>query len=131
MSFLKFEDVAAGIQVTFNDVQGATNPAGFTDTVIGTFSRNSLLKVKLVMEFRNGPTKTIPANDIVKVYINCKLVHTGTSWENYYRFDPESQGEGIGTRIVKTVLFHTRKNPTPALSGGGFLFDNVLFGVRN
>ena len=37
------------------------------------------------MDFVDGPS-----NDVVRVYIDGVLVHTGTSWENYYRYDPEA-----------------------------------------
>jgi hypothetical protein len=56
------------------------------------------------------------------------LVHTGTSWENYYRYDSEASAEQ-SPRIVKTVLFRTGGTQgvdnAPATLGKGFLFDNL------
>jgi hypothetical protein len=47
-----------------------------------------------------------PSNDVVKVYIDGALVHTGTSWENYYRYDSEASAEQsprIGSLAVQPI----------------------------
>jgi hypothetical protein len=74
--------------------------------------------VKLTMD-----TVTGPSNDVVNVYVDGTLVHTGTTWENYYRNDSEASAEQ-SPRIVKSVLF--RENAAaPATSGKGFFFDHL------
>ena len=45
-------------------------------------------------------------------------MHTGTSWEDYFRFC-----EGNPTRTVDSVLFRTAGDPAPATLGKGFLID--------
>ena len=73
----------AGIDVFFADTPGTTNPANFTDIQVATgLTRAVSHTVKLTMDTLDGPS-----NDIVKVYIDGTLVRTGTSWENYYRYD--------------------------------------------
>ncbi len=120
MSYLRFEDNILGIDVFFDDVQGTTNPANFVETQIGTgLSRAVPHTIKLTMDTLEGDS-----NDVVKVWIDGLLVHTGTSWENYYRFDSESSFEQ-SPRIVKTVLFRESGTATPANAGNGFLFDNL------
>ncbi|MEJ0021486.1 MAG: hypothetical protein WDN47_02775 [Candidatus Doudnabacteria bacterium] len=120
MSYLRFEDGTAGINVFFDDVQGATNPANFVETQIATdLTRTSPHTIKLTMDMLDGPS-----NDIVKVYIDGALVHTGTSWENYYVFDSESATEPT-PRIIKTVEFRESGAATAADLGKGFLFDNL------
>lgn len=120
MSYLRFEDGAAGIDVFFDDVQGTTNPANFVETQIATgLNRAIPHKIKLVMDVVNGPS-----NDIVKVWIDGTLVITGTSWENYYRFDTESSAEQ-SPRITKTIIFRSGGGAVPANLGKGFLFDNL------
>src|SRR5262249_30917333 len=74
--------------------------------------------IKLTLDVVEGPS-----NDIVKVYVDNALVHTGTSWENYYRYDSESSFEQ-SPRIVKTVIFRSGGTAVPADLGKGFLFDN-------
>lgn len=120
MSYLRFEDGTSGINVFFDDVQGTTNPANFVETQVGTnLSRTVPHTVKLVMDVVDGQS-----NDVVKVYIDGILVHTGTSWENYYRFDSEASAEQ-SPRIVKTVIFRTAGTAVPSNVSNGFLFDNL------
>ncbi len=122
MSYLRFEDQAGGIHVFFDDVT-ATPPtlgtvATFNETDIATISR-SPHTVKLTLDTLDGPS-----NDVVKVYIDGVLKKTGTSWEDYYRFDPESAAEQ-NPRIVKTVLFRESGAENSGDSGKGFLIDNL------
>lgn len=120
MSYLRFEDSTSGLDVFFDDVQGTTNPANFVETQVGTgLDRTVPHTVKLVMDVVDGPS-----NDVVKVYIDGTLVHTGTTWENYYRFDSEASAEQ-SPRIVKTVLFRESGAANPADAGNGFLVDNL------
>ncbi len=124
MSYLRFEDSALGINVFFDDVQqpGPCSPSGcanFVETQVGTdLSRLVPHKIKLTLDTLDGP-----GNDVVKVYIDSTLVKTGTSWEDYYRYDPESSAEQ-SPRIVKTVIFRTSGTASPLDQGNGFLFDN-------
>jgi hypothetical protein len=120
MSYLRFEDGITGIDAFFDDVQGTTNPANFVETQIAAGLNPAIPHtIKLTMDVKDGPS-----NDIVKVYIDGVLVQTGTSWENYYRYDTEAAAEQ-SPRIVKTVLFRTSGAATPADAGKGFLFDNL------
>ena len=48
------------------------------------------------------------------------LVHTGTSWEDYYR-----ECESNPTRTVDSLLFRTGGTAAPATFGRGFLVDNL------
>ncbi len=120
MSYLRFEDGINGIDVFFDDVQGTANPANFVETQVASgLNTATPHTVKLTMDVLDGAS-----NDIVKVYIDGGLVHIGTSWENYYRFDSEASPEHT-PRIVKTVIFHTRGTANSADLGNGFLFDNL------
>ncbi len=119
MSYLRFEDGTAGIDVFFVDVQGTSNPANFVETQIATgLNRAIPHTVKLTLDVLDGPS-----NDIVKVWIDGVLVQTGTSWENYYRYDPEASAEQ-SPRITKTVIFRSSGAAIPEDLGKGFLFDN-------
>jgi len=120
MSYLRFEDGVSGLNVFFDDVQGTTNPANFVETQIASgLDRTKSHNVKLTMDTIDGPS-----NDVVKVWIDGSLVHTGTSWENYYRYDSEASAEH-SPRIVKTVIFQARGTATPADLQNGFLIDNL------
>ncbi len=119
MSYLNVVDGSSGLDVYFYDVQGTSNPANFVGTQIASgLDRTIPHTFKFVMDFVEGPS-----NDVVKVYVDGSLVHTGTSWENYYRYDSEASAEP-SPRIVKTVLFRESGTATSADSGKGFLIDN-------
>lgn len=119
MSYLRFEDNAAGVDVFFDDVTGTGTSANFHETNIATLNRTAPHTIKLSMDTLDGPS-----NDVVKVWIDGSLKITGTSWENYYRYDAEALAEQ-SPRIVKTVLFRTGGTAVPANQGNGFLFDNL------
>lgn len=119
MSYLSFTDTAAGIDVHFYDVQGTGNPANFVSKKVATLDRAAPHNVKFVMDFKSGPS-----NDVVKIYIDGDLVHTGTSWENYYRYDSEAHAEQ-SPRNVDSLGFFTRGTAVSANDGKGYLFDNV------
>jgi hypothetical protein len=120
MSYLKFLDTPGGIDVEFYDVQGTDNPANFVSTIVASgLDRSVPHHVRLVMDFNDGPS-----NDVVSVYIDGNLVHTGTSWENYYRYDSEASAEPT-PRVVRTIIIQARGTSYPANAGNGFLFDNL------
>jgi hypothetical protein len=125
MSYLRFEDHPDGIEVYFDDVTDPSHAIGadsFNESKVATLSYTAPHTVKFVMDFYNGPD-----NDVVNVFIDGKLVKTGTSWEDYYRFDAESN-PGIqqnDSRTVSTLLFREGGASVPANMGNGYLLDNV------
>ena len=66
------------------------------------------------MQFIDGP-----GNDIVNVYLDGVLVHTGTTWEDYYR----DFAGGIPFP-VDSIMFREAGTAVPATLGKGFLIDN-------
>jgi hypothetical protein len=124
MSYVGFDDRADGVHVIFYDVTNPThamNATSFNLHDIATISRTPHT-VKLSMDFVNGPD-----NDVVKVYIDGVLKHTGTSWENYYRFDTESN-PGLAqnnSRTIDSLLFRLGGAAAPANAGNGYLVDNL------
>ena len=122
MSYLRFVDATSGIDVYFDDVQGTSTSANFVETAIASgLSRTTAHRIELILDALDGPS-----NDIVKVWIDGVLVHTGTSWENYYRYDPEASAEQ-SPRIVKTIILQARGTADPANLGKGFLFGNFAY----
>lgn len=121
MSYLRFEDQVDGIHVFFDDVTDA-GPVGtvatFNESDIATITRTPHT-IKLTLDAVDGPS-----NDVVKVWIDGVLKKTGTSWEDYYRYDPEASAEQ-SPRIVKTVLFRESGTANLAHAGKGFLIDNL------
>lgn len=123
MSYLRFEDQSDGVHVYFDDATDSGPPgigADFSDTQVAVLSRTTAHTVRFLMDLVPGP-----ANDMVMIYIDGNLVHTGTSWEDYYRFDPEQAGNGNAVPSVDKLLFREAGTADSANQGNGFLLDNV------
>lgn len=113
MSWVQMTDTPTGLAINFYDYQTGV---GFVQTNVASgLNRTVTHNIKITMEFIEGA-----ANDIVKVYVNGALVHTGTSWEDYFR-DVELNP----TRTVDSILFRTGGTAAPATAGNGFLIDNL------
>ncbi len=124
MSWIQMADTPSGLAVNFYDYQdGAVEPAGtcvtggnfvFTSVASG-LDRSVPHTVKVTMDFIDGPN-----NDVVKVYVDGVLKHTGTSWEGYFNYC-----EGNPSRTVDSILFRTGGAAAPGTAGNGFLIDNL------
>jgi len=129
MSYAGFDDQADGIHVIFYD---ATDPgplgtvASFNPTDVATISRTAAHTIRFSIDFVAGP-----ANDVVKLYVDGVLVHTGTTWEDYYRYDPEQLGNGNVVPSTSKLLFRVGGAPAPATLGNGYLIDNVSLSSGN
>jgi hypothetical protein len=116
MSYLRLEDRADGVHVFFDDYSSG----GFREEDVATLDRAAKHTIGLTMRFVDGVS-----NDVVNVYVDGSLVHTGTSWEDYFR-----EVEGNASRTVDSLLFREGGNPDsdarPGLVGGGFLVDDLV-----
>ncbi len=125
MSYLRFDDLADGIHVYFDDVRdpgplGTT--ADFNETSIATLARGQAHTVRYAIDLKPGP-----ANDVVQVFIDGVLRVTGTTWEDYYRYDTEAAGTGNVVPTVDQLDFLERGSDTSGNGnlGQGFLIDNI------
>jgi len=125
MSWVQMTDTPDGLAVNFFDVQGTANPANFVGptSVASRLDRTIPHTIRITMDFVDGPS-----NDVVRVYVDGALKHTGTSWENYYRYDSEA-APFIGTPIVNRILFRTGGAAAPSTQGKGFVVDG--FSMRS
>jgi hypothetical protein len=125
VSYLRFEDQADGVHVFFDDVSDPGplgTVANFSDTDIATLKRGVAHLILLSIDFKPGPH-----NDKVKVWIDGKLEANGTTWEDYYRYDPEQAGNGNQVPVVNRLLFRESGLPTPLNLGQGFLVDDLTY----
>jgi hypothetical protein len=131
MSFLRFEDQSDGVHVFFDDVTD-NGPLGtaatFNEHDIATLDRGHAHTGRFSIDFLPGP-----GNDVVKIYIDSALKATGTTWENYYRYDPGQAGNHNVVPVTKTLLFREGGSviAAPTTSGNGFLIDNVSYASSN
>lgn len=116
MSWVQMADAADGLQVNFYDY--ADGDFRLT-TVASGLDRSVPHTVRVTMHFVDGT-----ANDVVHVFVDGTLVHTGTSWEDYFR-----EQESSPTRTVDSILFRTGGAPgvddAPSTAGAGFLIDDL------
>ncbi len=87
---------------------------------IATLSRTSAHSIRFSIDFKPGP-----GNDVVKIYIDGSLATTGTTWEDYYRYDPEAAGNGNQVSPVNKMLFRESGLPNPLDLNKGFLVDGL------
>lgn len=125
MSYLRFDDQPNGVHVFFDDVHqsGPCTPAGcanFVETDIATLSRTSAHSIRFSIDFKPGA-----GNDVVKIYIDGSLATTGTTWEDYYRYDPEAAGNGNQVSPVNKMLFRESGTANPLDLSKGFLVDGL------
>ena len=127
MSFLRFEDHPDGVHVFFDDAvdKGPVGTAAtFDEHDIATLDRAHAHTIGFSITFVPGP-----GNDVVRIYVDGALKATGTSWENYYRYDPEQAGNHTVVPVTRTLLFREggSVSAAPATTGNGFLIDNVSY----
>ncbi|HVV39084.1 MAG TPA: Ig-like domain-containing protein [Candidatus Paceibacterota bacterium] len=139
MAYVRFEDQADGIHVFTQDyidaapmgtledpAPGCGDEDDWNNIDIATLDRTAPHTIKLTIDFVDGA-----GNDVYKVYVDGALKHTGTTWEDYYRWCTESGG-GVAndatadvSRTVDSLLFRESSTAVPANAGKGFLVDNV------
>ncbi|MBI3391542.1 MAG: hypothetical protein HY027_27730 [Deltaproteobacteria bacterium] len=133
MSWVQMKDTPSGLEVNFydyqdfapfgsnsNHVDGRSGSDGFYLTTVATgLDRTVPHTIKITLDTLEGPH-----NDIVKVYVDGVLLHTGTSWEDYFRWVDESLPSEV-SRTVDSVLFRTGGTAAPATAGKGFRIDNL------
>jgi len=123
MSYAGFDDQADGIHVIFYD---ATNPgpigtvSSFNGTDVATIDRTTSHTIKFEIDLVPGP-----ANDVVTLYVDGSPVITGTTWEDYYRYDPEQAGNGNVVPSISKLLFRAGGAAAPSTLGNGYLVDHV------
>ena len=121
MSWIQMADTPGGLDVNFYGYD-TTNGGTCNDLVnfeyfqVATgLNRTVPHNIRVTIQFVDGVN-----NDILKLYVDGALVHTGTTWEDYFRNcePPES-------RTVDSILFRASGTAAPATTGNGFLIDNL------
>ena len=116
-------DTPQGLSVTVLDVidNGFGNAVGFPETEVASgLDRTKAHSLGLVVDFVEGP-----ANDVLRVYVDGALVHTSTSWEQYYRNDPEQAFNNNRVPATDSLLVAVRTPTVPANAGKGLFVDDV------
>lgn len=119
MGVLRIDDTPGGFDVLwigYDTTLGGTcaDLVNFVFTTVATdLDRSVVHNIRITMAFVDGIN-----DDVVQIYIDDVLVHTGKSWEDFFR-----NCQPPGSRTVDSLLFR-RAVAAPSTAGFGFLFDN-------
>lgn len=120
-SFFAIEDNGStGLDVTTYNVL----PNGDFDgpiTIATNLSYTEWHSVGVDLKFVDGQS-----NDVVRYFVNDVLVHTDTSWEQFYT-NYQAALHPLGVP-VQTLLFRISSAATSDVAGNGFYIDNVETG---
>ena len=136
-SFIRIEDNGAtGFDLVFYDSQDnhpVTNMNGGFHapvTVATGLSYTDVHNIAFEINFVDGieidgGTGLVNGNDIVNIYVNDSLAHSGTTWESYFWTTNEGQTPP-SVRAVDQLMFRISGTEAPDLAGGGLYIDNVF-----
>jgi hypothetical protein len=130
MSWVQMADLPRGLAVVFAERSDPASPGAFERSIVAQgLDRREAHTIKLTMDFVDGP-----GNDVVRVYVDGSLRHTGTSWETYYALDDNGKANfGGAPPAINRLMFRTGSDlhrgvpgdPAPATRGHGFVIDNL------
>jgi len=121
-SFFSIEDNGSTglIVTTFNVLPDGTFAGPIV--IAEDLSYTDWHSVGVDLEFIDGPS-----NDVVRYFVNDSLVHTDTSWEQFYT-NHQAALHPLGVP-VQTLLFRISSGASSNVSGNGFYIDNVNTGI--
>ncbi len=121
--FFDLEDNGTGIDIITFDVTTGGSFVGPT-TIASSLSYTDWIKIGIEVLFYDGAD-----NDVVNYYLNDTLIHTGTSWEQFYtNHQAALHPNGVP---IQTLIYRISGTAVPAVSGGGFHIDNVTTEVSD
>lgn len=136
MSWVQMADLPDGIAIVFGERSNPADPGAILRTTVASgLRRNDKHTVRLTMDFVNGA-----GNDVVRVYVDGTLKHTGQSWETYYALEPNGKLNFNGNPpAVNRLMFRTGSDahrgipgaPAPGTLGKGFAFEDVRVETSN
>ena len=138
MSWVQMKDTLSGLEVNFYDYQDVAPFGSNATPANGIRPEDDFILTKVASGLDRTVPHTIrldlflvdgPRNDVVLVYVDGTLAHTGTSWEDYFRWnqgpgDSEQTAPVRESRVIRGILFRTSGSAAPATLGNGFLVDN-------
>ncbi|MFW6146536.1 MAG: PEP-CTERM sorting domain-containing protein [Planctomycetota bacterium] len=130
MSYVQVvDDGANGFDLFFYETGKTTDPWGASSDwveIASDLSYTALHSVEIYMTFVDGLADVggeLYSNDTVSVLVNGAPVHTGGSWETYFKgSDPYGTG---GNHAVDSMTFALRGTAAPGTLGNGFHIENV------
>ncbi len=128
MGLVIIRDNGAGFDLTYTEAGGhSPGVSDFSVTTIATgLSYTQAHTLKMEIDFVEGVENvngTIFGNDVVRLYINGSLVHTGTTWESYYYLNEPTVPGQPRKQAVNCIQHRLTGTAQPAYAGAGFYFS--------
>jgi hypothetical protein len=132
MSWVQIIDTGSGFDIAFQDATFAkvTIASGLSYTDLHTLE----IGITFVDGVIPGAGTDVTGNDVVKIWLNGNLIHTGTTWEAYYYRYERITATEPRLQAVDAMLFRLASPTTgttgglAAVSGAGFYFDDFAIG---
>jgi len=131
MSWLQLQDTGSGFNLNVYDLLGnGAFPAAAT-TIASGLSYSDLHTIETGITFVDGVSTVggqIYSNDVLKIWLNGSLIHTGSTWESYYyNFERITAGTPR-LQAVDSMLFRVAGTAATGTSGNGFYFEDFAIG---
>jgi hypothetical protein len=131
MSWLQLQDTGAGFNLNVYDLLGnGTFPSAAT-TIASGLSYSDLHTIEMGITFVDGVSTVggqIYGNDVLKIWLNGSLIHTGSTWESYYYNYERITAGTPRLQAVDSMLFRVAGTAAPGTSGNGFYFEDFAIG---
>ena len=134
-SFVSIRDNGTdGLDLVFFDTANNdpnVNPnGGFRSTTIATgLAYDQVYRLGFEITFVDGIVDngdgSFSGNDIVEIYLDEQLIHTGTTWESFYWTSTLNLTPPTIVAI-DSLLFRLAGTAAPANAGNGYFIDNVF-----
>ncbi len=126
------DDGANGLDVLFYETGLEADPFGASQIVFeiaGDLSYTEWHTIDIYVLFLDDANPDTSGNDCVTILVDGAVVHSGTTWESYYR---GSNPAGLNVadqpqlQAVDSLAFYYRGSDVSANSGNGLYFDDVV-----
>lgn len=131
MTWINLQDTGSGFNVNYYEsVGGGTFPASST-TIASGLSYADLHTLEMGITFVDGVDTVggqVFGNDVVRIWLNGSLIHTGTTWESYYYNYERITAGTPRLQAVDSMLFRVSGTAAAGTSGNGFYFEDFAIG---
>jgi len=131
MSWLQLQDTGSGFNLNVYDLLGnGVFPTAAT-TIASGLSYSDLHTIEMGITFVDGVSTVggqVYSNDVLKIWLNGSLIHTGSTWESYYYLNERITAGTPRLQAVDSMLFRVAGTAATGTSGNGFYFEDFAIG---
>jgi len=125
MSWMQIQDNGStGFNLNVYDINPDGTFPGAATMIASGLSYSDLHTIETGITFNDGFN-----NDVMNIWLNGALIHTGSTWENYYRFNELITPGTPRLQAVDSMLFRVAGTAATGTSLNGFYFED--FAISN